>query len=402
MKIVSTTIAGPGSERTIGRALASVAPLVDECIVLPNGSNRDIAAIESACLSALAASPDAHGSGLYFPFEWADDFSAARNRALDAAGEAGADWCLWIDTDEWFEYDAARASDLRKVLETTDRGALMVYHASRSYCQPRAIRLPTSERWVGKTHECFAAYKVAQGHLDGLTFNESPKTTAELAHKFERDRDILAAEVVADPHNARSWFYLGESQNNLGRFAIAAEAYDQCAKLRGWNEESAWACYRAAECYIELEHLPSAIDTCARGLALHAGVPELAWLAGWCNYKLGRHAQAVHWCLMAAAGGEYEGGLRATPERIGFRHPPALWEAPFNVMRHSYKALGLTHAASIAELKYEAALRMRTHRISHLPRSAVAVTLHREQAAAAEAVGLPHLADALRQLPERA
>jgi tetratricopeptide (TPR) repeat protein len=375
MKIVSTTIAGPGSERTIGKAIASVAPLVDECIVLANGSDHDISAIESATMCALAASRDAHNAGFYSPFEWTNDFSSARNRALDAATEVGADWCLWIDTDEWFEYDAPRASDLRKVLETTDRGALMVYHASRSYCQPRAIRLPTSERWVGKTHECFAAYKVGQGHLDGLTFNASPKTPAELAHKFERDAGILTDEVERDPHNARSWFYLGESLKNLGRFLAAINAYGCCAKLRGWNEESAWACYRAAECYIEIGALPSAIDSCARGLTLHAGVAELAWLAGWCQHKLGNHAQAVHWSLMAAAGGEYEGGLRGTPERIGFRYPPALWEAPFNVLRHSYKALGLARAAGVAEMKYEAALRMRERRgtLPALPRPSPAL-----------------------------
>jgi tetratricopeptide (TPR) repeat protein len=399
MKIVSTTIAGPGSEATIGKAIASVAPLVDGCIVLVNApTDAERKAIGVAAVDALDDAPDGRVFIAFGEFEWQNDFSDARNRALEKATLAGADWCLWIDTDEWFEYPAAYAGDLRQVLATTDRGALLMQHASHSYSQPRLIRLPTTERWVGKTHECFAAYKVGQGTIDGITFNDAPKTAEQLAHKFARDRDILAAEVVADPHNSRSWFYLGESQKNLGRFAVAANAYEQCAKLRGWNEESAWACYRAAECYIELGHLPSAIDTCAQGLALHAGVPELAWLAGWCNQKLGRHEQAIHWSLMAAAGGEYESGPRTPGSRIGFRHPPALWEGPFDVMRHSYKALGLARGQNIAEIKFQAARQMRLAQGSNLQRRAVT---HGEQAAAAEAVGFPHLADALRQAPER-
>jgi hypothetical protein len=47
----------------------------------------------------------------------------------------------------------------------------------------------------------------------------------------------------------------------------------------GWNVESAWACFRPAECFIQLKRFVDAVEVCAAGLARHAGVAELAWLA---------------------------------------------------------------------------------------------------------------------------
>lgn len=352
VKIISTTIAGPGSEGTIARALDSAAEYVDGILVLANGSDEEVERIRVAIEAGTVPA-------VFGRFDWTNDFSAARNHALEVATATGADWCLWIDTDEWFE--PALRGDGRKVraqIEGAAEGALMVYHASGTYCQPRAIRLPTSERWAGKTHECFPAFKVGQGQLSALRFNESEKTAEQLKQKFERDEAILLAEVEANPADARSWFYLGETAKNIGNLKTALAAYDLRAQLRGWNEESAWACYRAAECCIALGNLEDAIDRCARGLALHSGIAELAWLAGWCNYKLRRYEQAIHWASMAVITGNFTPNP-VVDSRIGFRFLPGLYEAPFDVLRHSYAALGMVSAAALAESKLAAAMQMR-------------------------------------------
>ncbi len=356
MKIISTTIAGPGSEATIARALDSVAEYVDGCIVLANGSDEEIDRIRQAIVAGTVP----------VRFEiipWTNDFAAARNHALEVAAGIGADWCLWIDTDEWFEAtlpgDPRAWHLVRNQLEGAAEGAMMVYHASGTYCQPRAIRLPTSERWAGRTHECFPAFKVGQGELPALRFNEGEKTPDQLRVKFERDRAILLEEVEKNATDGRSWFYLGETLKNLGDTRGALGAYDLRATLRGWPEESAWACYRAAECCIGLGKLDDAIDRCARGLGLHAGIAELAWLAGWCNHKLGRHEQAIHWARMSVSLGDFSREPRCASPRIGFRFLPGLWEAPFDVLRHSYAALGMVSAAGLAESKLACAMQAR-------------------------------------------
>lgn len=366
MKVVSTTIAGPGSAPTIGKAIASVLPLVDQCIVLLNAAESSDRIATREAVTAVARERLATDQQLAFhEFTWTNDFSAARNRALQSANEAGADWCLWVDTDEWIESNPYREAHqtpgfLREQLAQTPHGALMMLHASGTYSQPRLIRVPTAALWEGRTHECFPAYRLGQGEVLGLRFNESEKTAEQLQAKFRRDEQILTDEVTANPNDARSWFYLGQTKNDLGDLSGAIRAYDRRAMLKGWNEESAWACYRCAQCLIELGHFEPAIERCVNGLALHAGIAELAWLAGWCNYKLGRYDQAIHWAQMAAAGGDYK-GLRNISHRIGFRHPPALYEEPYGVIQHSARQLRLPGLEDFAAREYTRARQARSN-----------------------------------------
>ena len=52
-------------------------------------------------------------------------------------------------------------------------------------------------------------------------------------------------------------------------------------------------------------------------------------------------------------------GHGADFERVGFRHPPALYEGPYDVLRWAYQALGDTKAAAAAANEYEQALAAR-------------------------------------------
>ncbi|UZK65912.1 glycosyltransferase family 2 protein [Sphingomonas sp. M1-B02] len=82
--------------RCIARCLDSVRPYVDRMLVLDTGST------DATPMLAAAAGAEVH----HLP--WPDDFSIARNHALDLAD---ADWNLVIDADEWIVEggDALRA-----------------------------------------------------------------------------------------------------------------------------------------------------------------------------------------------------------------------------------------------------------------------------------------------------
>jgi len=70
----------------IQRLLDSVAPWVDDMLVLDTGSSDET--VQRAVASGARV---AH-------FAWCDDFAAARNAAL---AQSNADWHLVLDADEW-------------------------------------------------------------------------------------------------------------------------------------------------------------------------------------------------------------------------------------------------------------------------------------------------------------
>ena len=341
MRIVATTLAND-SEAIIEDALRSVVAWVDVCLLIDTGLT------DGTLERARAVAGD---KLVVRQFAWCDDAAAARNFALEAAQELGGNWAVTLDTDERVE---PGGFDIRAELERATEGVLYVFDTSRTYVKERFFRLPSEERWSGVTHEAFPAYRVGCRTLPEVTFSELRKSAEAMQRRFQRDIGALTRYTEQHPEEPRWLFYLGESHRLLGQNAEAVLAYDRCAALRGWDEESAWACYRAAECLCALERLDDALQRCTAGLTRHAGIAELAWLAGYICYRLQRDAQAVYWARLAIVHGSFRGDAATIP-RIGFRDPPGLWEGPYDVLRWAEKRRGNAAAAEEAEQVWAAA-----------------------------------------------
>jgi tetratricopeptide (TPR) repeat protein len=345
--IITTTLTGSNAD-IIGDAIASVVDHVDRCLVIDTGASDDSIAIARA---------RAGEKFLLREFQWTNDFAAARNFALQAATDAGAAWAVTLDTDERLAF--APAFDLRAALGCARANVFLVNDDVGTYAKERIIRLPAAVRWAGPTHEVLEGQRTGESEvLKGVKFSELPKDAASLRKKFERDVAILKKYTRQHGKQPRWFYYLGASHQDLGDYAAAIDAYRACAELRGWPEEGAWACYRAADCCCKLGRYEEALHFCAAGLAVRPATAELAWLAGYAAYKNGRHEDAIAWSNMAIANGMYEGQGANFP-RISFRYPVALYEGPYDVLRWACKALGDSEAADRAALKYESARRAR-------------------------------------------
>ena len=113
----------------------------------------------------------------------------------------------------------------------------------------------------------------------------------------------------------------------------------RCFELNGWDEERAWSAYKMAEYYaVQKQDYQRSVQWCARGLAVHAGFAELAWLAGWCSFQLGNARDAVFWSRMAKAVAEAEKG-EGKLKRLGFRYQPAYDGGPDDVEEHAWRRL---------------------------------------------------------------
>jgi tetratricopeptide (TPR) repeat protein len=327
MKIVSTTLAG-NNEHIIADALKSVVDWVDQCIVIDTGVTD---------LTLDVARQVAGDKLRVVKYIWQNDFSAARNFAISSAEASGADWAVTVDTDERL---ICNGPDVRAYLEQTSAELILAEYFDGHYRKERAFRLPTTGEYRGPTHEAFMGYKGPSEQAPELKFTELGKSREAAQAKFQRDIEILTRHTAEHPEDPRWWFYLGESHKNSGDLESAVMAYGSCWKLDGWDEESAWAAYRKAECLMGLGRPRAAIEACMEGVARHPGFGECFWYAGFISYRLGRYQKAILYSELALRMGWTENGIGKTFNRSGFKHVPGLVEGPLDVLHWSYRQLG--------------------------------------------------------------
>ena len=343
-KIVATLLSD-SCQAIVAEAVESVIPWVDELCLIDTG----IADETRQRVAAVA------GDKLVMRrFDWCHDFAAARNAALSCAAERGATWALTIDTDERLSFTGYRSiDDLRLILQSQPQAqAWLVPVRQGSYSKERFIRLPGNWQWRGRTHETLTHEGgYLRRHMPGCCFWELRKSPAERERKLQRDLAILQQETAAQPLNTRWWYYLGQTYEGLGQFRAAIEAFERCIRLDGWSEESAWACYATARCLVALQEYRPAEEYCGVGMSRKPSAPELPWMAGWCCYQRGAWDDAVTWSQLAIT-------LGGPPRPEGaalFRHLPAWFEAPHDVLRHAWRALGQSQLAERAAADFEAA-----------------------------------------------
>lgn len=336
MKIITTTLAGSDTEEAIVGALESVVDQVDECLVICTGISRGEAVIRAA--------RGVVGDKLRVNYwVWEDDFSRARNHALDEAARQGADWAMTLDTDERMLFEDG--FNLRERLEQAQQELILVEQADRTYWKERLFKLPSTLRWRGPTHEILEGAPTGQ-KMVGVRFSELAKTPEQLQRKFTRDRDALQRWVRRHPTEARWWYNLGCSHHGLGEIDEAIRAYMQCATYSVWPEEGSWACFAAATCHLQKEQYGQAIKACATGLMIRPACAELAWIAGVASWHMKRLEDALAWSNMAIA----NGGERFP--RMNFCDRQGLYHGPWQILYKVHTELGNKAEAAEAEAQW--------------------------------------------------
>jgi len=199
----------------IERALASVLPHVDEALVLDTGSTDDTVARAQAAGARVEH------------FEWVDDFSAARNAALTAAG---ADWHVVLDADEWLTDGAAALAALRHTAPTFV-GAVRIDSLDDSGAQTQQAGswisrvLPGPVRYAGRVHEQ-PQHRLPVQRLE-ITLGHDGYMKEALAAKAGRNRQLLEREVVEHPAEPYAWYQLGKDHDVYGRYAEALDCFDR-------------------------------------------------------------------------------------------------------------------------------------------------------------------------------
>lgn len=313
--IVSVTVTNSREDEIAG-AIRSVVDYVDRVLLVDTGvADRTLERAREIAGKKLAVNQHL----------WADDFSAARNAGFKAAEDLGADWTLIIDSDERINFGKL---DLRDALQSEKRDVLFIEADDGSYPKEKLVRARRNVQFIGPTHE--ALINGRRGLLRGPTFSELAKTNVQMTQKLKRDMRLLEIYSAEHPNDPRWHLYLGLTYEGLEQYERAAASYGRCVELRKTGVEAAWSAFKQAEALCELGRHGAAVQAAARGLGANSTSAECAWIAADASLRRGNKDQAIAWARMAEAIGYYKGN---GVERLHFRHLPALYELPYEVLR---------------------------------------------------------------------
>jgi len=200
----------------IQRLLRSVAPYVDAMHVLDTGSTDTTPALATAC------------GALVHHLRWPDDFSAARNVALDLAA---ADWHLVLDADEWLMQGGPALVALRH--QRPQFVGAVTFHeqlaAGAGATSWMSRVFPGPLRYSGRIHEQ-VVHDLPVLRLP-LTIGHDGYLPERLAAKRGRNRALLHQAVAESPRDAYLWYQLGKDCSVYDQHAEAEAAFAQCAAL---------------------------------------------------------------------------------------------------------------------------------------------------------------------------
>lgn len=219
-------------ETNIRKALSWAKDIAFEQIVVDTGStDRTVEIAEEM------------GAKIYH-FEWIDDFSAAKNYAID---QAKGNWIAFLDADEYMEPEAAR-----KLLQLLER--IETYPKKKE--QPNVIRQPWIQlddlgkmfassvqdrvfrnsgiHYQNRIHEVLYSTDLKKIRIYRTDINLAiyhtgyAKEAYARTQKAQRNIELLEQELKQDPKNYNSWGYLGDSYMVAGRLNEAIDAWNHC------------------------------------------------------------------------------------------------------------------------------------------------------------------------------
>src|SRR5689334_4536095 len=192
MPILSAALIVRDEAEFIKDCLCSLENHVDQIVLVDTGSDDDTVEIAR------------HFSVDLYHFRWCDDFSAARNFALD---QARGDWILYIDADE--RLNVPDNVDLANLLaDRTKVGWRLRLHprvAWTAYAELRLFRNNPRIRFQGVIHERIHPELEAFARLNGLDVGDC---TIDLYHvgyeadqrpKNSRNIPLLRKYLSRDP-----------------------------------------------------------------------------------------------------------------------------------------------------------------------------------------------------------
>ncbi|MBN1919210.1 MAG: tetratricopeptide repeat protein [Verrucomicrobia bacterium] len=287
---------------TLERAVRSAMPVVDEVVVgiddrTTDGSEAVLATLEKEC----------GGSTRFevFRFEWADDFAAARNLALD---RCTAEWVLQLDGHEVLSEQSVES--FRKMMDIvpadTDAVGLRVRLQAEDHhhvgIQLRLFRNNGRVRYRGEVHNELVVDKARTMGVGDIVI-EHVRTRANRATREAARNEMvprrMRERLERDPRDTKALYYLGLHAHEAGEYSEAIAYYRRYLDASTHPEERYKVLWHLGRCHYLLGEHEAAREAFLRGTSERWDLAECYVSLGEMALAAERYPEAEHWFTLA-------------------------------------------------------------------------------------------------------
>ena len=276
-------------ERVLGRCLESVKDFADEIVIVDTGSGDRTAEIAAEFTDRI------------FHYPWRDDFSAARNFAMD---QGQGEYLMWLDADDVIpERSLEKLMELKQAFDRETDVVMLPYvtafdaqgRPAFSYYRERIVRNSKDFRFTGKVHEVIPPHgKIIYADIPV----EHRKTDAG-----DSDRNLRIYEKMmkdGEEFDARSLYYYGRELLYHGRYREGAHALTEfLERPDGWVENQIDATRQLAYCFYGTGEDSKALQALLYGLSFDVPRGETCCDLGRHFFDRGRYEEAAYWYKQA-------------------------------------------------------------------------------------------------------
>jgi GT2 family glycosyltransferase/tetratricopeptide (TPR) repeat protein len=288
---ISLCMIARDNETTIGAALESIKPWVDEMIVVDTGSKDNTPGIAKRLGARV------------FRFAWCDDFSAARNESLR---HAASRWIFWMDSDDTI--DASNGRGLRRLVRQAADSTILGF-VVQVHCPGRGpdgdmdvtvvdhvklFRNLPGMCFDGRIHEqILPAIRRLEGEVAWsdvyVTHSGYDHSATGQEKKKERDLKLLHLEEKERPKHPFTLFNLGMTYNDIGEYEKAIGYLERSIQQSGREETHLRKAYALLiYAHSRLGNREAAWDCCERAVRLFPEDVELRFRRALLLHELGR------------------------------------------------------------------------------------------------------------------
>jgi glycosyltransferase involved in cell wall biosynthesis len=219
----------------IGELFDTIAQYIDTWVIVDTGSDDGTQDVIRSHMANLGIPGELHER------PWIN-FGHNRSEALTLA-QGRADYLWVMDADDLVTGDL----DLSSL--NSDAALVRVESPGVFYWRMQIFRDGVPFRYDGVVHElpvCDLPYTIQR--LDGEYLIQSRRLGGRNLdpQKYQRDIDLLMAELERNPDDSRSVFYVARSYNCVYDWANARKWYARRAEMGDWEEEVFYSLWRVA------------------------------------------------------------------------------------------------------------------------------------------------------------